>query len=300
MEWEKLGLLYQPEPLHPKLISHAANPLAISLGGDRFAVLFSGRDERNRSSVGRVDIDLATRQVVAVHERPVFVHGGAGSFYEAGVSIGNCYEAGGKRYVLFMGWQAPAGGHWRGEIGRLELGQDLSLRLDGEGPFLGLSAVDPVSLSYPWVSQSGQGYDMWYGSTLSWDAGNAEMIHVLKHAASDNGHAWQRSDGAAIPWSIGTAQAFSRPTMLKIDNALHMWFSCRSGSGQTYRIGHAVSDDGLTWRHERAGALDVSVEGWDAEMVEYPFVFEHKGEIYMLYNGNGYGRTGIGLAVMAR
>ena len=28
-------------------------------------------------------------------------------------------------------------------------------------------------------------------------------------------------------------------------------------------------------------------------MVEYPFVFDHRGSRYMLYNGNGYGATGI-------
>ena len=33
-------------------------------------------------------------------------------------------------------------------------------------------------------------------------------------------------------------------------------------------------------------------------MIEYPFVFDHKGQRYMLYNGNGNGQTGFGLAVL--
>jgi hypothetical protein len=37
-----------------------------------------------------------------------------------------------------------------------------------------------------------------------------------------------------------------------------------------------------------------------SEMIQYPFVFDHDGERYMLYNGNGYGRTRVGLAVMTR
>ena len=32
------------------------------------------------------------------------------------------------------------------------------------------------------------------------------------------------------------------------------------------------------------------------EMLCYPFVFDHAGRRYLLYNGNDYGRTGIGLA----
>ena len=31
-------------------------------------------------------------------------------------------------------------------------------------------------------------------------------------------------------------------------------------------------------------------------MICYPFVLEHKGEIYMLYNGNQYGKEGFGIA----
>ena len=33
-------------------------------------------------------------------------------------------------------------------------------------------------------------------------------------------------------------------------------------------------------------------------MVEYPYVFDWQGRRYMLYNGNGYGLTGVGLAVL--
>jgi len=73
----------------------------------------------------------------------------------------------------------------------------------------------------------------------------------------------------------------------------------QGGGGETYRIGYAQSVDGKNWELnlEEAG-IDVSSEGWDSEMIEYPFVFDHKGERYMLYNGNGFGKTGFGLAVL--
>jgi hypothetical protein len=32
-------------------------------------------------------------------------------------------------------------------------------------------------------------------------------------------------------------------------------------------------------------------------MICYPFVFDHAGSRFMLYNGNGYGKTGFGIAV---
>ena len=35
---------------------------------------------------------------------------------------------------------------------------------------------------------------------------------------------------------------------------------------------------------------------WENEMQAYPHVFKHKKNLYMFYNGNGYGKTGIALA----
>jgi hypothetical protein len=142
-------------------------------------------------------------------------------------------------------------------------------------------------------------YHMWYGSTVTWDAGNGEMLHVINHAVSNNGDDWQRT-GLAVPYVLGTAQAFSRPSVMENrQDGYHMWFSFRSGSGETYRIGYAYSTNGETWdlRLNDCG-IEVSPTGWDSEMIEYPFVFDHKGQRFMLYNGNGYGQTGFGLAVL--
>lgn len=298
MHWKKLGQIYSPTGVHPKLASHAANPLPVCLDGDVYRVFFSGRDAKNRSSVGFVDVDIIKRLVVYVHDKPVFENGPENSFYSHGVSIGNDYEADGKRYILFMGWQCPVGGHWRGDIGRLILGPDYSLSLDGDKPFLPSNSIDPISLSYPWVEYGKDGlYRMWYGSTVTWDSGNGEMIHVINHAVSSDGHEWQRQ-GLAVPFALGVAQAFSRPTVIGSSaEGFHMWFSYR-GSGNKYRIGYASSHDGNAWslRLEESG-IEVSPTGWDSEMIEYPFVFDHKGQRYMLYNGNGYGQTGFGLAI---
>lgn len=295
MGWLKLGILYEPPGTHAKLLSHAANPLPIFLQDDTYRIFFSGRDAQNRSSVGAVDVDVVRRKVVHEYREPWFTHGPEGSFYEAGVSIGNGYEAEGKHFIGFMGWQNQQGSHWRGDIGRLQLGEDGGLALDSATPMMGADATDPISLSYPFVMHDGQQYRMWYGSTVTWDAGNAEMLHVIKHAHSPDGLHWHR-DGLAVPYALGEAQAFSRPSVVRDAQGYHMWFSYRSGSGVPYRIGYAHSVDGLEWQRADAG-IDVSSHGWDSEMLCYPFVFHHAGTRYMLYNGNGYGRTGFGIAL---
>ena len=301
-KWKKLGLLYCPSDTnrHPKLLSHAANPLPVLIDRDIYRIFFNGRDTDNRSSVGAVDIDIVSRKVIQEYSNPFFEHGSEGSFYADGVSIGNIYEDNGVKYMLFMGWQNPKDEHWRGDIGRLIVKPDLSLELDNEVPFMGSDSVDPISLSYPWVQKNeNSGYSMWYSSVTTWDAGNGDMLAPIKFASSTDGHYWDR-EGLAVPYELGRAQAISRPTVVgDLDIGFQMWFSYRSNVGGGYRIGYALSKDGRKWELalEDAG-IDVSLDGWDSEMIEYPFIFDHKGQRYMLYNGNGYGKTGFGLAVL--
>lgn len=299
--WEKIGQIYCPTAngRHPKLISHAANPLPVLLKDDIYRIYYSGRDSEQRSSVGAVDVDIVQHKIVREYYAPFFEHGPEGSFFEHGVSIGNCYNVNGQRYMLFMGWKCPNDEHWYGQIGRIMVNQDFTLSLESDQPFIELDDEDSVSLSYPFVQKVGNnGYYIWYGSTLTWDAGNGEMLHVIKFSSSLNGHTWNKK-GVAIPYEIGNAQAFSRPTVIgDLKNGFEMWFSYRGGNGGSYRIGYARSVDGKNWELalDETG-IDVSSTGWDSEMIEYPFVFEHKGKRYMLYNGNGYGLTGFGLAI---
>lgn len=298
--WKKLGRIYDPVPKGPLLASHAANPVAVPLRGDVFRIFYSGRDAANRSSVGAVDIDIMSRRVVQDHPHVFLAHGGPASCHRDGVSIGCTWHAPDGHWMLYMGWQSPENGHWRGDIGRARITADLSFAPPADAPYLGCDdPSDPISLSYPWVLLRDGLWHMWYGSTVAWDAGNGEMLHVLNHATSSDGIGWKRH-GQAVPHDLGVAQAFSRPTVVADGDGLAMWFSYRSGSGQSYRIGHAHSTDGFTWSLalESAG-IDVSPEGWDSDMICYPFVFDHAGQRWMLYNGNGFGASGFGLAVWA-
>ena len=296
MNWEKLGQIYNVKSHKGFLKSHASNPLPIHLKDDIFRVFYSGRDEDNKSSVGYVDIDIITRKVINDQRQVVFTYGNSESFYSHGVSIGNVYEVNDEQFILFMGWNIRNNEHWRGDIGQLKLIDNERLQITSETPFMSTDEIDTVSLSYPFVVFNEGIYKMWYGTTLTWTSENDEMIHVINYATSLDGKNWEKH-GLAIPYELGVAQAFSRPTVIIDELGYHMWYSYRSGTGEKYRIGYAFSLDGLKWerKHGEIG-IDISENGWDSEMICYPFVLEHKGETYMLYNGNQYGKEGFGLA----
>jgi hypothetical protein len=93
--------------------------------------------------------------------------------------------------------------------------------------------------------------------------------------------------------------AFGRPCVMhdRDTGRYRMWFSVR---GSAYRLGYAESLDGIIWqRDDQEAHLPLSPSGWDSEMITYPVVFAAEGILQMLYNGNGYGRTGIGMATLS-
>ena len=44
--------------------------------------------------------------------------------------------------------------------------------------------------------------------------------------------------------------------------------------------------------------MDVVEGDWDSDMLCYPHAFEYRGNVYLLYNGNEFGRHGFGLAIL--
>ena len=104
-------------------------------------------------------------------------------------------------------------------------------------------------------------------------------------------------DHLCIPY--GTAEyAIARPVVWKALDGYHMWFTYRGGA-DTYRVGVANSRDGVNWaRQLKPLPIELSPEGWDSEMICYAHPLFDSGRTYALYNGNNYGGTGIGLAVL--
>lgn len=297
----KLGQIYDPrfQSHHPKLLTHASNPVPVLLSGDTFRIFYSARDSMNRSSVGALDFNLVEKKIVNIHKKPIVIHGDQTSFFSAGISLGNYYEFNNKKSISFMGWRTMDDGAWRGEIGSFSLTQDLFLDEISTQPMIKIDKeIDTISLSYPWILKTAPDQLVaWYGSTIGRDKRNNEMVHVINQAYSSDASSWKKV-GLALPYEKQKQQMFSRPCIfLNKSGVYEMWFSVRPGGGETYRIRHAESDDAKSWIHAKTPAkLDVSNAGWDSEMIEYPYVFRHKTNKYMLYNGNDFGKTGFGLA----
>jgi hypothetical protein len=275
-------------------LNYASNPLIIETSEQVSRLFFNSRDECNRSSI--YSIDLQGEELIPISNSIKLQHtfGRKNSFYSHGISIGNSFELNKRNYVGVMGWKNNPGEHWSGRIGKVELDSSGNLEKIDEKVWFDLDADDPISLSYPAIYQDGSTLSMWYGSTVTWDSGNGEMLHILKEKRSQDGINFM-SSASVIPFKIDQAQAFSRPSIVNFNNRNLMAYSFR-GSSNKYRIGFVWLDDFST--ATQVGGLPPflpSRENWENEMVEYPSLFVRNKKLFMLYNGNDYGKTGIGM-----
>lgn len=297
MKWKKLGHIFAPDGSRPWARSHAANPVAEHIENDRYRIYYSTRNDENQSSVGAIEIDLnEPTRVLNETETPILGPGDLAMFDDSGCSIGCIVPVGEKRYLYYMGWHLTVRVPWQNALGlAISDGPGEPFRRYSNFPVVPLDEIDPYTISYPWVHVENGLFRMWYGSNIAWGDRKEDMRHLIKYAESEDGIHWERRDIVAIDFDFPGEYAMCKPSVLKDQDGYKMWFCSR---GDTYRIRCAESDDGIVWR--RTGLqdnIDVSEEGWDSQMIEYPFVFNHAGRQYLLYAGNDYGQTGFGIAV---
>lgn len=299
MKWRKLGLLFCPENNFTWMFSHASNPIAEIVNSSKWRIYFSTRDKDNRSSIGCIELDITNpRQQVTISTKPLVSPGEVGLFDDSGASMSCLVSVNETKYLYYTGWCLGVTVPWRNSIGLAVCNQNSAdFPKYAKAPIMDRSHIDPFSLSYPWVMRDKAIWKMWYGSNLSWGSQHSDMKHVIKYAESVDGIHWERRGQIAIPLTKADEWGVAKPCVLHNDGIYQMWYSIRFG--KTYRIGYAESTDGVDWqRKDNQVGIDVSDAGWDSEMIEYPCVFDHAGERYMLYNGNGFGKTGFGLAIL--
>lgn len=296
--WHKLGRLFSPEDRAWWMVSHAASPVPLSLEGANVRVLVSGRDARSRARIGAVDFALTDPANVTISAEPLCDLGEPGTFDENGMVSACAVDAGSSLYIYYSGWQlGKTVPFWF--FGGLLVSTDgaLTARRFSRAPVLDRSDVDPIIAGAPWIVRDGDLWRMWYTAGVRWAPDGSELKHYyhIRYAESDDGIAWRREGKVAIDFQ-GDEYAIGRPCVVRDADRWRMWFSRR---GRAYRIGYAESMNGIDWtRRDELAGIDVSPGEWDGEMIEYAAVFDQAGSRWMLYNGNGFGRSGLGLAVL--
>ena len=295
MTWRKLGLVFRPDGEAPWRRSHASLPVALHLHDDVYRVYYASRDDRQRSHVGWVELDLAAPgRPLAAADEPVLAPGPLGHFDDHGVYPASLVAESGVLRLYYAGWSPGA----RPPLFYASVG--LAVSYDGgltferawDAPIMGRSEHDPCLVTSPFVLRDDGRWRMWYVSGFAWreEGGALRSYYDVKYAESDDGVAWRRDGRVCVALEDGERNV-GRPCVVRDGSGYRMWFASDRGEG--YRIGCAESVDGLVWGRVEAGGLEPGPEAWDSDAVAYPWVAGR----YLLYNGNAFGRDGFGLAV---
>ena len=297
MRWSKRGVLVPAPPPLPWATSHAALPV-VTTAGDEVRLFCSSRDAQKRSHVASGWLDLR-RGSVSYEDRIAITIGPLGAFDDHGVTSSCLTEHRGRTLQYYTGWSLGVTVPFYLAIG-CAVSEDggRTFTKVSPAPVVGRSSADPFLTASPSVLVDGGTWRMWYVSGTEWhvEAGVVRHRYHIKYAESSDGIEWRANGRVCIDYRDPSETSIARPCVMKDGDLYRMWYCSR---GVSYRIGYAESSDGLIWtRKDDEVGIEPSVEGWDSEMQAYPFVFDYGGERHMLYNGNGFGATGIGHAVL--
>ncbi|MEM7601492.1 MAG: hypothetical protein AAF357_08765 [Verrucomicrobiota bacterium] len=303
-KWKKLGRIFDPEvELKGTGLRGALMPTVVSLGGDHsiVKVYYCPRDKNNRSEVHCFKLNLNDPfMLLERSDGPVLSPGDIGTFDDSGITIGSYVGTPDSGSLYYTGWNLTVTVPMNNSIGAAQLSENGNFKRMGRGPIMTRSLQEPFSCASPFVLREEDRYRMWYASMDDWKEEEGEPKHYynIKYAESGDGILWEREGRVAIDYEGDDEYAFGRPFVMREDGIYKMWYAYR---GDYYVIGYAESSDGIVWkRKDDHAGITISESGWDSEMIEYPAIHDSCGKRYMFYNGNGYGITGIGLAVLDR
>lgn len=318
MKWEKLGKIFDPtEHDLPNNCKEFAQSPQVLVSDSYVRIYFTTRETevtgKYLGHIAFVDFSKDLKKILNVSTETVIPLGELGTFDEHGIFPMNVLKHADKIYGYTSGLSRRQSVSLETSIG-LAFSEDggLTYQKLGSGPIMSSTLVEPFLVCDAFVSVFEDVFHMWYIYGLRWiknaeSDGAPSRVYKIAHATSPDGINWKKDSRLIIPDKIGNDECQALPTVIKIDGRYHMYFCYRHASGfrndknKGYRLGYAYSDDLINWtRDDITGGIDISEEGWDSEMMCYPHIFAVDDQVYLLYNGNNFGRYGFGLAKLQR
>jgi len=310
MKWYKKQRIFDVDQHRSEsLVSHAAMPYAFHMHDDHYRVFFSSRNAEGKSLPYYFDCVVANQTITPIGavSQPLLVLGNLGTFDDSGIMPSSVLRINNKIYLYYVGWSVPRNVSYHLAIG-LAISEDNGHTFNklSTGPILDRDMFDPHFSTTPYVTYVDGLFRMWYASCTGWTIihNHTEPQYLIKYCESADGINWHKGYPVSVDYSAHV-EAIARPSIMHTHEGYRMYFSYRkitdyrTQQQQGYKIGSVTSADGIHWDgscnlHE----LPLSAASWDSDMVAYCHVFTHQDITYMLYNGNGFGKSGIGYAIL--
>lgn len=316
MKWKKLGKIFDPAEYQLangcKLFAQSPQVLEFE---SFIRIYFSSRSSDNTgqflSWINYIEMDKAFKKIISVSQHTVIQTGELGTFDEHGIfPINLMRDREGAIRAYTCGWSRRTSVPVETSTG-LAFSNDNGVTFTkyGTGPIFSSSLQEPFLVGDSFVIYHQGAYHMWYIYGLNWmeDTTDAtpSRIYKIAYSRSLNGIDWNRRTGTQIIEDrIGPLECQALPSVLFDEGVYNMVFCYRYASDfrnnreRGYKLGYASSKDLVHWERDDTMLQDLDMKQgeWDGDMMCYPHIFKCNGKIYLLYNGNEFGKNGFGLA----
>jgi hypothetical protein len=316
MKWKKLGRIFNPveHKLANNCLEFSQSPQTVVFD-DYVRIYFSTREPELKtgkflSHVAFVDMSKDFKTVLNISDKSVIDLGELGTFDEHGIFPINLLKEKNRILAYTCGWSRRVSVSVETSTG-LAISNDngLTFQKVGQGPVFTNSPDEPFLVGDSFVRFYNGVYHMWYMFGTRWidtlEEG-VQRVYKIGHATSKDGINWIKEESKQIiPDFLNPDECQALPSILFHNNRYHMYFCYREATGfrkdktRGYRLGYAYSDDLINWTRDEVNVgIKYSDEGWDSDMMCYPHIFKCDKKIYLLYNGNEFGRYGFGIATL--
>lgn len=301
-QWKKLGLAFDAKASANQtwFANSALTPTPFRLNDEVIRVYAGFRDAAGVSRIGWVDV-LADDplKVLGVSREPVLDIGRAGCFDDNGVILGDVVPGPQGVYMFYVGFQLVAKAKFLAFSG-------VALSTDGGHSFLRLSeapilerAPEQTTIGAIHTARYENGvWKLWFAAGDGWEmiSGKSYPQYHIRYVETDDLLDIPRRSAECLR-PIAPEYRIGRPRVYRIDGKWVL-YTTKGTTGGEYFPTVAYSDDGVHWtRRDDELGIGLGPSAWDADVLCYPALIQHKDRILMFYNGNNMGQDGFGVAV---
>lgn len=301
MKWNKKGLIYCPNEIGTWKEQFAMLPTPILLG-NKLRIYLGFCDKNNVGRIGYIDVlPEDPGKILKISDKPVLDIGKPGCFDDNGVVPISILRKDNDIYLYYIGFQLGVKVPYFMFCG-LAISHDNgeSFERYSESPILDRVNDEVYARCGVNVVFDKGIYKMWYIGSYKegWTMGKDKLkpLYMMKYIESKDGIHWTEEPIQCMEYQSEDEHGFGRPFVWRENKKYNMLYSIRTYS-RGYYIGFAESEDGKNWeRKDNEAEIHLSSEGWDSENLSYPYLWSNGEQVYMFYNGNGCGKSGVGYA----
>lgn len=287
------GCSSNPEWLYNYAGATCAAPTSIP---GEYRIYITGRDNANRSIIGYAHWNVDQPGILYnFSEAPVLKLGAEGSFYESGTSYPNVFMYENECYLIFTGWIRGVTVPFYNNIGIARLCNKMG-QFICESPFPLLPYSEDICLGTgsSCIKLNKGMYELYFTNFDSWFHADGKLYHKysLRKQSSACPLRWTEKSRKLSTTLSNHIENICKPSFLD-----DVFLFCGRARDSDYSLYYGTMDatTNCVSNVNKVEFGEFSEIGRDNLGQSYPTGISERGRKFIIYSGNDYGSTGLGM-----